>query len=233
MDACCPGSERCELRDFAAERLGPESERLMTSPAAHGGAQRRRQAGAELADAVLASVHEHARADRALADEFLAYFLADLMQIGSMSLGKELRRFLDTGDLVQSVLGGLWPRLAETRFESRARFVALLAKRLSWRAADKGRELRHARRREDLRVEAALEEMEARRASEDEEQRDRLVLLLVKLPRRDRELLAARLRGEETHEIARRMGLEPGTAGKAIRKAQQRLREIASKSVDR
>jgi hypothetical protein len=57
------------------------------------------------------------------------------------------------------VLGDLWRELAALRFETRAGFLALLAQRLRWKAADRARDLGRERRREDLRVAASPEEL--------------------------------------------------------------------------
>ena len=111
---------------------------------------RGRGAGAvivDLEDAVLAEVHRVAKTDARVADEFVGYFLSDLMRLGGSALSPGLRRFLDTGDLVQSVLGDLWPELASVRFETRGRFLSYLARRLGWKAGDKAlqRAMRKAR----------------------------------------------------------------------------------------
>jgi len=71
---------------------------------------------------------------------------------GGASISPNLRRYLDTGDLVQPVLGDLWPELAGVRFETRGRFLAYMSRRLAWKAAGEARKLGADRRREDLRA---------------------------------------------------------------------------------
>jgi len=218
---------------FAREDLGEASWRALRRPAAGARVLARRRHGFRMRDATLAEVHRAARTERAVADEFVAYFLQDMLRVGSGALRAGLRRYLDTGDLVQSVLGDLWSDLAGVEFESRARFVALLGKRLAWKAGQHARRLDSARRREDLRADgnaAALDPAAesagpATRAELDEET-GRLVLVLHRLSARDRRLLHMRLAGADTAEVARREGLTPETARKATNRALERARAL-------
>ena len=225
MHASAPPSD---FERFARARLGPRSAALLAGGAALELARERRAAGADLEDAVLAAVHAAAERDPELADEFVAFFLADLMQLGGGAISRALRRFVDTGDLVQSVLGDLWPQLASVRFETRGRFLALLAQRVRWKAGDRAEQERAARGREERRAVATSERVETplERALSDEE-RDGLALLLLRLAPRDRELLARHLRGEPADAIAAALGLTEGAARKALQRAVARAREIA------
>ena len=115
---------------FAREQLGPASERVVSTAAAQALILSRIRGGIMVEDAVLAEVHAAARLDQRAADEFLAYFLDDAHKKGRRLLSDGLRRFLETGDLVQSVFGEVWTSIADLNFETRAQFVALLAQRL-------------------------------------------------------------------------------------------------------
>ena len=193
----------------------------------------RMRGGAAPEDAVLAVIHASAGRRRRLADEFLAFFLADLTRLGHDRLAPSLDRFLDTGDLVQSVLGDLWRDLLELRFETRASFLALLAERLRWKASDRARGLRAGKRREDLRAAGdpaqhgnAAGPSPATEAGRREDW-ERLVLALTRLPERDRRMLRMSLQGSAVEEIARALDLEPETARKALQRARRRARGLA------
>lgn len=218
---------------FAREQLGPASERVLTDPRAQTVVLGRMRAGTALEDAVLGEVFRAGATDREAADEFLGHLLPDLMGRAQPQLSRGLRRFLDTGDLVQSVVGDLWPELLELRFETRAQFVSLLAQRLRWKASNAARGLERGKRREDLRAEAPAEELELAADGPSplselgsSEERDLLVLALMKLSERDRLILRLHLRAEPLEVIARETGLGPEAARKALQRAVRRAREL-------
>lgn len=218
-------------QSFAVQRLGPRSCAVLDDPArmALVVARARRRALA-IEDAVLAELHACLNDDAALTDEFVAYFLVDLDRLGHGRLAPGLKRFLDTGDLVQSVLGDLWPELAALRFESRNSFLALLAARLRWKASDSARAAQAGKRREDQRAEVATEDFaqtttpgpatELVRAEEWHQ----LALSLARLPDRDRDLVRGHLRGLSWAELAEQHGLQAESARKAVQRAIERLR---------
>lgn len=223
----------CRAQRFALRELGEASAARLGRQETSHAVQQRVELGFTLQDAVLAEIHRAAKQDRELADEFVAFFLQDMLRVGSRALSSGLRRYLDTGDLVQSVLGDLWAELAELKFESRARFVSLLGRRLSWKAADRARGLAAGRRREDRRVhptdgapEPTSEQPGPETRAQLSESDERLALVLPRLPRRDRRLLRARLAGASTAEIAEREGLNQESARKALARARQRAQEI-------
>ncbi len=218
---------------FAEEKLGPATCALLSEPEGRAFVREKIGAGAEPADAVLAFAHRQAAAHPRVADEFTAFFLADLLRLGRGRLSAGLRRFLDTGDLVQSVFGDLWPELAGLEFRTRAQFLSLLAGRLRWKIADRDRAFRGPRRREDRRealppedaVEAGPGGSPASLAASAEE-RERLILVLLRLPPRDRRLLTLFLKGEPVEAIAREEGLALDAARKALQRAIRRARAL-------
>ncbi len=232
--------------DFAAQRLGPGCARVVNDPALQalvvarvraGALNRadgsptspRRRTGMSIADAVLALVHSRLATDPHLADEFLGFFLSDLARLGHGALGPGLRRFLDSGDLVQSVLGDLWPELAAVKFESRDSFLALLAARLRWKAADGARQLRAGKRREDLRIAAdasLMPDQQPGPATElvAAEEWQQTALALARLPKRERKLVRAHLQGLSWTEVAAAHELKPESARKAVQRALAKMR---------
>lgn len=229
-----PKKEAEAVLAFARQHLGPACERLLLEPTRLAAVIQRVRDGRELEDAVLGVVHQAAAQDRAVADEFLSWFLLDLHRIGRSFLAPGLQRYLDSGDLVQSVLGDLWPRLAGARFEDRKRFLAFLSNGLRWKAADWARRLGSARRGEDHRVALPPEELPltaggaspATQAGASEE-RERLILILARLPERDRELLRLHLQGRTLREIGTATGLSEDAARKAVQAAIARARSLA------
>lgn len=219
---------------FAREQLGPASERVLMDPQVQTVVLARMRAGSALEDAVLAEVFRAGASDRRTADEFLGYLLPSLMDRAHPHLTRGLRRFLDTGDLVQSVLGDLWPELLELRFETRAQFVSLLAQRLRWKASNTRRSLERGRRREDLRVPGPSEELDLADnvptpASDlgAREARDLLILALMRLSERDQLILRMHLKAEPLEVIASELGMKPEAARKALQRAIRRAREIS------
>ncbi len=219
---------------FARAELGAKSAEALTHPSACSRLRTRLERGFSVQDAVLAEVHRAARRDRQVADEFVAYFLQDMLRVGSGALRAGLRRYLDTGDLVQSVLGDLWSDLVELEFESRARFVSLLGRRMQWKAADHARRLAAGPVIENQAVEPGATDpvspMEGPSTNfELGEEGERLALVLHRLPPRDSRLLRARLGGESTEEIARREGISLDAARKALLRATKRAQELVGK----
>ena len=219
---------------FARGRLGPASEQLLARPDAQALALSRLRHGSDIEDAVLWLVHREARTDPRVADEFVAFFLASLTVAARPALSPGLRRFLDSDDLVQSVMGDLWRELAELEFGTRAQFLAYLNQRVSWKASDHARELMRDKRREDLRTDEGVEDLDPLspgRAPESlagiKDEWEKLVLVLLRLPERDRQLLRMHLRGDSVSEIARAMELEVDAARKALQRAMRRARELA------
>jgi RNA polymerase sigma factor (sigma-70 family) len=223
--------ETTEVVRFAREQLGPACERVTASPEARALILSRMRAGSRLEDAVLWLAHREARSDARVADEFIAYFLSDLLSVARPAVSPGLRRFLDSGDLVQSVLGDLWIDLAGVEFDSRPAFLAYLTQRLRWKAADQRKSFARERRREDLRVEAQPDELALAAPDRspdshagDRDELEQLALRILRLPERDRDLVRMHLRGKELSAIAEAHSLQPESARKALQRALQRLR---------
>ena len=219
---------------FARENLGPASERGVSTASSQALILSRLRAGFDVPDAVLGEVHRLAVGNPRVADEFLAYFLGDLQRRGRGLVSPGLRRFLDTGDLVQSVLGDFWQEIGNTRFETRAQFVSLLAQRLRWKAADKRKSASALRRSEARRTEERPEDLDLahERAGPAElagsqEEAERLALVLLRLPERDQLLIRLYLRGELMSTIAQETHLEVETARKALQRAIRKARMLA------
>lgn len=218
---------RERLNRFLQEQLGPACVLAFSQEARIQELQASLADGRDLEDAALAIVHRLSGEDRAIADEFLGHFLDAMMRIGSFSVSIGLRRFLDTGDLVNSVAGALWQDLQAIEFRSRREFLAYLGKRLEWKAADRARGLSAGRRREDLHREVDFADAPPAQEGQDgpatmvvkEEEFDRLALALLRLPPRDRELLTRHLRGENHAAVAEALDLSPEAARKALQRA--------------
>jgi RNA polymerase sigma factor (sigma-70 family) len=213
-----------EALQFVREALGPQTERALASPEAVALVLSRIRAGASLEDACLWFAHREGRSDSRIADEFVAFFLSDLLSVARPAISPGLRRFLDSGDLVQSVLGSL-------EFETRGSFLSYLAQRLRWKASDQRRSLSRERRREDLRVAAAPEDLSVATPSRGPESlaaaRDaweQTALAILRLPERDRVMVRMHLRGESLDSIGEAVGLKPDSVRRALGRAVRRLR---------
>jgi len=188
--------------------------------------------GASPEDAVLMAVHGQLGSAAGLDEEFLGYFLSRLLQVRVVDLYPGLRRFLDTGDLVQSVLGDLWPKIRELEFRDQASFLALLVKRLRWKAGSRRRDLNAGKRREDRResripldsVPGGPEspvDVQIRR-----EDMERAALALFRLPKEDQVAVRLHLTGSSSSAIAEALDLSVPAARKRLERALNRLQSV-------
>ncbi|MDP6519164.1 MAG: sigma-70 family RNA polymerase sigma factor [Planctomycetota bacterium] len=214
---------------FAREELGPASERFLADASAQVMVLAAVRRGKALEDAVLGQIFRVARSRPDLSDEFMGFFLRGAMTQGSPQVSDGLRRFLDTGDLVQSVFGNIWEGLEDLTFESRGQFFSLISQRMGWKASDKVRALQRDKRREDMRISrdpASFDGAEEDSTTPDHEERERLILALLRLPERDQRLLRVYLRGGSSKEIGDELGVTPEAARKALQRAMRRAREV-------
>jgi RNA polymerase sigma factor (sigma-70 family) len=237
-----PSSETDDLRQrllaYAKDKLGPASKRYLSDDeAAAAAVVQGIQKGMQLEDAVLAQLHKAIGDNRRVADEFAAFFILDLMKLGkfSMSSSSKLRRFLDTGDLVLSVFGDMWGDMSALSFQTRNQFKQLFAQRMKWKAADQHRRLTSQRRREDRRVPQQPEDLDTAGETSDvsapailEEERQRLILILLRLKERNRKILTLHLKGLSIEAIADELSLSYEAARKALARAIQQARKLAS-----
>lgn len=215
---------------FAREELGPYSERLVATPEVQALLLSRVRGGVLLEDAVLQEVHLASKHSSQAADEFLGYFLDDAYRRGRRLLSDDMRRFLETGDLVQSVFGEVWSSIADLHFETRAQFFALLGQRLRWKAVDKARRLNAERRKEVGRHPLSIDDL-ALPAEEKppsshlgrHEETQQMVLRLLKLSERDQLLVRMHLRGASYQDMAEATGMAPEAARKALNRAIERI----------
>ena len=235
------GALEREIVSFAETRLGRASLQHVSRPDVLAAIVARRRSGHCLEDAVLAEIHAGLPGNVALADQFAAYLLYDLMKMGSNSMAATsgLRRFLDTGDLVLSVFGDLWHDIPAVKFESCAQFKTLFAQRLNWKAASsarrfttdkRGEQHRHPRPPEELELAAGDDSAAPLAAAIREEERARLILILLRLSDRDRQLLTLHLKGLGPTEIAQRLGLQYDAARKGLTRAIEQARKLAQDS---
>ena len=235
-----PGTSSDPVSEFAVAKLGPVSARYLDGATVRAAVNELIDRGTDLEDAVLAQIHGAMSDSPRMADEFAAYFMLDLMKMGrqSMSSSSRLRRFLDTGDLVVSVFGDLWSDLAALRFESRHQFKTLFAQRMRWKATDKARRLGSQRRREDRRVPQQPEEIDDLTTADTDctplsqsirqEEKEHLILILLRLKERDRRLLALHLKGDSIDSIAGKLDMSYEAARKALSRAIDQARRLAA-----
>jgi RNA polymerase sigma factor (sigma-70 family) len=228
-----PTSPESAAIHFAQTSLGPRSgEWVQGDGLAQLLAHLQQGLGPE--DAVLMAVHGQLGSFAGLDEEFIGYFLGRLLQVRVVDLYPGLRRFLDTGDLVQSVLGDLWPKIRDLEFRDQASFLALLVQRLRWKAGSRRRALHAEKRKEDRRdarvpidgvpggqnspVEAGIRREEVELAA----------LAIFKLPREDQLAVRLHLAGASSTEIAQELELEVPAARKRLQRALQRLQSVMS-----
>lgn len=230
------GFTLAEARLFAERSLGPASAAWLASEEA-GKRVEARAGQVELRDAVLGELHRGACTDRRIANEYMAYLMADLEKLGESILARGRHRRVERVDLVQSVVGDLLPRLPEVRFETMPQFLAYVANKMRWKAADRCRQRRAAERRDarvgqerwDQRGGAAAEAEPIEPLAEREE-RERLAAVLDRLPAREAQVLRLALRGREVSAIASALGISSAAVYKALQRATARARKLAAES---
>lgn len=220
---------------FASDKLGPMSAAWIARPESLLCVEESVASGKHLEDAVLKQVFAGAQRDRGLASEFFSYILFNVFGIAKDTLAPKLRRMVDTGDLLDSVMGGLWERLRDLQFETRAQFVRLVAQALRWKAGEYDRRMKTQRRRGDLQAPGEPEDYQvpnadqtpSSRASQNEE-RELLPRLLEQLSPKDQDLLRRYLQGATPAEIAESSTPKTteGAVQKALERALQRAREL-------
>lgn len=222
------------LQAWARAELGADSARILEGPAGERALARVRQ-GVSIEDAVLKEVHASIRSHPSVASEFAAYVIEDMVPLGkaSMSSSSKLRRFLETDDLINSVLKDMWHDVADLTFETARQFKALFAQRMNWKAIDQARRLNNQTRAEDKRVPEQPEELDHPSQSEDatsqairREERDQLYVILTRLSARDQRLIQLRVSGADRAAIAREMGMTYEATCKALQRATAKLREL-------
>lgn len=224
-----------QARLFAQDCLGPASEHLLSSPASQARILSRLRRGLELEDAVLAEVFSTAATDRLLADEFVAYFLSDILRIAHGRISPGLRQYLDTGDLVDSVLGKLWVDLRKISFKDRASFLAYLACGLGWKAAGQARKWKVKPTGEERSVSLSSDDMATLAGSYSKpdsivaakEERDRLILTLPRLRQQDRLILNMHFQGHSREKIAKSLGIKTASVRDALSRAVQQARKLS------
>ena len=227
------------LLELTRERLGPYSVEALDDPETLAQVRAAIADGKRPLDAILAQVHGRIGDDPLVENEFAHYILPMAMRMGHLSMPRHsrLRRFLNSGDLADSVLGNLWPDMAKLRFESESSFARLLAQRMMNKARDHANRLTARKRSEPRRVSDPLTEVARNLPDSDpatdpvaqamlQEQRKRLGLLLQRLGGRDQEVLTFALQGLSRTAIAERLGMKYDAVRMALARAVKHAREL-------
>jgi RNA polymerase sigma factor (sigma-70 family) len=225
-----------EYQAFAARELGAASYRLLQTPFGLEALEKRKVPEREVSDVVLGVVFDALQrgesTDAELAEEFFKYLLPHAQSRSHGRVGPSLRRHLESQDLAQSVFGNLWQDIPDLEFTTFAQFLSMVIQRISWKASNRGRDLKRNKRSEDARVEIDIEDLatSAEQAGPQvefawAEDRELLIETIMSLPNeRDRLLVIARLEGATIEEIATSFGLELESARRAFNRALERAR---------
>lgn len=216
-----------------AERLGPATTQLMGEPGVLAEVEDTIRSGRTLEDAVLLAVHSRLQANSGpLAEEFLSFFLNKMLGMRATGLRPDLRRLLDTGDLVQSVARDFWLELTEFEFRSVGETMSWLANKLAWRTSTRQRGLLTSRRNESRRVPlegGVATEPESRlplNLAELSEDWNNTLVAMHRLHERDRELIEMMLEGHTSEQMSQATGRNPATTRRALSRALARLRVL-------
>jgi len=223
-----------------AERLGPASTRLMGESGVLAQVETAIEKGRELEDAVLLVVHARLQGDgpdaRELGEEFLKFFLNKMLGMRATGLRPDLRRLLDTGDLVNSIARDFWLELTNFEFRGVGHTMSWLSKKLEWRTSDRQRallterrnEARHITYDESVNVVAGVEARLPLNQAELREDWNRTLIAMHRLAPRDRHLVEMMLDGQSSDEMGAFLEQTSSTARRALSRALARLRDLMS-----
>lgn len=225
-----------EYQAFAARELGPASYRLVQTERGAEDLRRRRVEGVEVSDIVLGTVFDALKrgdGETELAEEFFKFLIPHAEARSHGRVAPDLKRHLESQDLSNSVLGNIWSDVDKLEFTTFPQFLAMVIQRLSWKASNRGRDLRRKKRSEDARVDLDVGEMSDSRSERSPitelvraEDYELFIKTIMALPiERERKLIMDHLEGRSVAEMAETHGLEMESARKALRRALNHARE--------
>lgn len=225
-----------EHQAFAARELGQASYRLLQTQRGVEDLKRRQGEDSDVQDVVLGVVFDALQRGEGGSDELAEEFFKFLVPYAeSRSHGRvspSLRRHLESQDLAQSVFGNLWQDIPDLEFTTFPQFLSMVIQRISWKASNRGRDLRRKKRSEDVRVDVNLEEVQRPANSPSprtefawQEDKDLLMETILAMPNeRDRKLIMGRIEGRSLEEMAASLDLEVESARRALNRALERAR---------
>ena len=231
-----------DYQAFAARELGAASYRLLQSDYGLEGLGKRKIAGREISDVVLGVVFDALQGGEGesaeLAEEFFKFLLPHAESRSHGRVSPSLRRHLESRDLAQSVFGNLWQDIPDLEFTTFPEFLSMVVKRISWKASNRGRDLRRKKRSldayVDIEVEGLTNPVHAPGPMTEfawAEDKELLIEIIMSMPnKRDRRLIMARVEGVPLEEIATSLGLEVESARRALNRALERAREQIEKA---
>ena len=225
-----------EYQAFAARELGAASYRLLQTQRGAEDLKGRQGQDREVADVVLGVVFDALKrgeqGGEELAEEFFKFLLPYAESRSHGRVGPSLRRHLESQDLAQSVIGNLWQDIPDLEFTTFPQFLSMVIQRISWKASNRGRDLKRKKRSEDVRVEVNMEEVPRPGNSPSpmtefawQEDKELLMETILAMPNeRDRKLIMGRIEGLSLEEMAASLDLEVESARRALNRALERAR---------
>jgi DNA-directed RNA polymerase specialized sigma24 family protein len=226
-----------EYQAFAGRELGPASYRLVQTDLGKEDLRRRQEKGGEVLDIVLGAVFDALKrgdGEKELSEEFFMFLIPHAEARSHGRVAPDLKRHLESQDLANSVLGNIWSDVDKLEFTTFPQFLAMLVQRLSWKASNRGRDLRRHKRSEDARVDLDVNEMEGSGSKDGPitelvraEDNELFIKTIMALPvERERKLIMDHLEGRGVAELAVTYGLEVESARKALRRALNHARAL-------
>lgn len=227
---------RDEYQAFAARELGPAAYRLVQSERGQEDIRRRAEEGGELTDVVLGAVFDALKrpdSDSELGEEFFRFLLPHAEARSHGRIAPDLQRHIESQDLANSVLGNIWGDVDKLEFTTFPQFLSMVIQRLSWKASNRGRDLKRKKRSEDARVDLDVGELggpsdERSPIAElmHQEDHELFIKTIMALPiERERKLIMEHLEGRTIEELAQSHELSLESARKALQRALTHARE--------
>ena len=228
---------RDEYQAFASRELGPASYRLVQTERGQEDLRRRHEEGGEVLDIVLGVVFDALKRgdyEQELGEEFFKFLIPHAEAKSHGRVAPDLQRHLESQDLANSVLGNIWSDVDKLEFTTFPQFLSMVIQRLSWKASNRGRDLRRKKRSEDARVDLDVGEMGDSRSERSpitelmqQEDYELFIKTIMALPiERERKLIMDHLEGRSHEEMAETHGLSPESARKALQRALNHAREL-------
>lgn len=229
---------------FALEHLGLKSHSYLKADSGEAELADRLRQELSIEDATLGAVFAGLHDDTALASEFFGYFASVLLQSNRSAMNGPLAKIYDRDDLVQSVMGDVFPKMGDLSFQSSGQFLAYLLQKLTWKRMDKFRHHGAAIRDYERNIPIDSPASDERSALvlpdpnaytpltqlAQEEDEGRVVLALNRLSPQAQSLLRHRLEGGS---LDQQYADELGVGLSSLRKQLERARALLQRELER
>ena len=172
--------------------------------------------------------------DQAAMQKLVQQYEREVRMVARIRLGKPLRPYLDSVDLVQSVHRSLMMGLRNDRFDisSPEKLVRLAMTIVRRKVAKQWRKLQRQSRLSNVIEAGQLPDAMATLANPDADQqthaelKDQLTTLFERLNEKEKQVILLRFEGHSTADVARIIGVEPDTLRVQLLRLRKRIQDL-------